>query len=136
MASECVTTGSAERRNSISKVVLAAMVVMASFTACGSDSKYEVIERTQKEVPNFQNTGTHTAVDYVLLHEGHKFYTSCDVTTLNSLDPSATCGFLPLRKYECTIQTASLEKATWPLSDLKCKDGDGHNVYLYVTKKE
>jgi hypothetical protein len=23
-----------------------------------------------------------------------------------------------------------------PLSDLKCKDADGHNVYLYVNKKE
>lgn len=112
------------------------MVVVASLTACSSGGKYEVIERTQKEVPNFQNAGTHTAVDYVLLHEGHKIYASCDVADLSNLDPSATCGFRPLRKYECTIQTSSLEKAALPLSDLKCKDADGHNVYLYVTKKE
>jgi len=34
------------------------------------------------------------------------------------------------------IPTDNLEKATPPLSDLKCKDAAGHNVYLYVSKKE
>jgi len=115
--------------------LLAAIAVLVSaLTAC--NSKYECIERTQKEVPNFQASGTHTEVDYVLLHEGHKIYASCDTTDYSNIDPSATCGFRPLRKYECVLQTDRMEKATFPLSDLKCKDAEGHNVYLYVTKKE
>jgi hypothetical protein len=102
------------------------------------NNQYECIERTQKEVPNFQASGTHTAVDYVLLHDGHKIYADCDVGTIDKLDPTARCGFRPLRTYECTVQPAAIEsaKASEPLSDLKCKDGDGHNVYLYVSKKE
>ena len=103
---------------------------------CGATNQYECIERTQKDVPNFQASGTHTEVDYVLLHDGHKIYGACDVVNISNLDPTARCGFRPLRTYECTLQTDSIEKATFPLSDLKCKDGDGHNVYLYVSKKE
>jgi hypothetical protein len=102
------------------------------------NNQYECIERTQKEIPNFLAKGTHTAVDYVLLHDGHKIYSSCDVTMLNNLDPTARCGFRPLRTYECRVQPAAIEnaKASQPLSDLKCKDGDGHNVYLYVSKEK
>jgi Flp pilus assembly protein TadB len=107
----------------------------ARITAVESN-RYECIERSQKEVPNFQAAGTHTEVDYVLLHDSHKIYASCDVATLNNLDPTARCGFRPLRTYGCAVQTAAIEKTTGPLSDLKCKDGDDHNVYLYVTKKD
>lgn len=108
-----------------------------AFIACsGSNDKYEVVERSEKEVPNFNAAGTHTEVDYALLYEGHKIYVECDVVNIRNLDPTATCGFRPLRTYECKLQTDSLEKATFPLSDLKCKDADGHNVYLYVNKKE
>jgi hypothetical protein len=59
------------------------------------------------------------------------------VTTINNLDPTARCGFRPLRTYACTVQPAAVEnaKSSEPLSDLKCKDGDAHNVYLYVSKK-
>lgn len=104
---------------------------------CGANNQYECIERTQKDVPNFQAPGTHTEVDYVLLHDGHKIYAACDVENISNLDPTARCGFRPLRTYECTLQTDSIEKATTlPLSDLKCKYADGHNVYLYVSKKE
>lgn len=79
----------------------------------------------------------HTEVDYVLLRDGHKIYAACDVATVDKLDPTARCGFRPLRTYECSIQPAAIEnaKASEPLGDLKCKDGDGH-VYLYVSKKE
>jgi hypothetical protein len=116
-------------------VLVAAIAFWAfSFTAC--NSRYECIERTQKEVPNFMAAGTHTEVDYVLLHEGHKIYAACDVANLSNLDPTARCGFRPLRKYDCTLQPDSIEKSPYPLSDLKCKDGDGHNVYLYVNKKD
>ncbi len=59
---------------------------------CGVNNKYECIERTQKDVPNFQASGTHTEVDYVLLHDGHKIYAACDVANISNLDPTARCG--------------------------------------------
>jgi len=107
-----------------------------SLICCGANNAYECIERTEKEVPNFQATGTHTEVDYVLLHDGHKIYATCEVINIGNLDPTARCGFRPLRTYKCEVQPAGIEKQAFPLSDLKCKDGDGHNVYLYVYKKE
>jgi hypothetical protein len=119
------------------RFLLTALGVLAlSLAACNSDSRYECIGRAQKEVSNYGKPGTHTEVDYVLLHEGHKIYATCDLDSIGSLDPTATCGFRPLRKYECIVPTDSMEKGTLPMSDLKCKDTDGHNVYLYVTKKE
>lgn len=106
-------------------------------SACARSDQYEVIERTQSEVPNFQAAGTHTEVGYVLLYEGHKIYATCDTTTVDHLDPGATCGFRPLRKYECRlgdeIGEQNNDKA---LSDLLCRDAAGHPVYLYVSKKE
>jgi hypothetical protein len=109
--------------------------VLASFSGCGANDKYEVIERTQRDnVPDVQGTGTHTEVDYVLLHDGHKIYAVCDAAEIS--DQIATCGFRPLRTYVCKAPPDNIEKATYPFSDLKCKDGAGHNVYLYVSKKE
>ncbi len=118
--------------------VYAAITVAVTFFSVGCErNRYEVVERTQKDVPNFQKPGTHTEVDYILVHKGHKIYAACDTTTLDALDPQATCGFRPLRKYECSSgQDGDLWDAELPLSDLKCKDADGHNVYLYVSKTE
>ena len=100
---------------------------------CTKGDEYEVIERGQKDVPNYQASGTHTEVAYVLLNDGHKFYATCDATDVDRLDPTASCGFRPLRKYHCRLGEQPGDKA---LSDLLCKDTDGNNVYLYVTKKE
>jgi hypothetical protein len=117
--------------------IFLAIAALVFLVGCGADNKYEVIERTQKDdVPDFQGAGTHTAVNYVLLHDGHEIYAQCDTSDLNKLDQNATCGFRPLRSCECAVQSDNLEKATLPLSDLKCKDTEGHNVYLYVSKKE
>jgi hypothetical protein len=118
------------------KLVPSAFAFLVVTLAGCSNNNYEVVERTEKEVPNSHNEGVHNAVDYVLLHDGHKIYVSCDVSDIGNLDPNATCGFRPLRTYECNLQTDSLEMTKLPLSDLKCKDADGHNVYLYVNKKE
>ena len=115
-------------------------VLLVCLTAAGcSNSKYEVIERSERDVPNFMQAGTHTEVNYVLLHDGHKIYASCDTTTLDKLDPNATCAFRPLHAYNCKLQPDSASdnmKSKLPLSDLQCKDTDGHNVYLYVSKKD
>jgi hypothetical protein len=116
----------------------AAITVAATFFSVGCGrNRYEVVERTQKDVPNFSGPGTHTEVDYVLVHDGRKIYAVCDTTTLDALDPQATCGFRLLRRYECSSgQNGDLWNAQLPVSDLKCKDADGHNVYLYVNKAE
>jgi hypothetical protein len=120
--------------NRISAIAVLALAFACS--SCARKNDYEVIERREKEVPNFQGRGTHTEVDYVLLHEGHRIYATCDVADIDKLDPTATCGFRPLHSYECTLQSDSMEKATLPMSDLKCRDADGHPVYLYVNKME
>jgi hypothetical protein len=36
----------------------------------------------------------------------------------------------------CAVQSDSMQKGTMPMSDLKCNDADGKNVYLYVDKKD
>lgn len=117
------------------RVLLISMIAVLAlvFTACTKHNEYEVIERTQKEVPNFHAAGTHTEVAYVLLNDGHKIYATCDASDVSNLDPSATCGLRPLRKYECRLGQQTGDRA---LSDLLCKDAEGHNVYLYVNKKE
>jgi hypothetical protein len=112
------------------KYILLPLVMLMS-SSCNRNV-YEVIERSDKQVPDYQGTGTHTEVDYVLLHDGHKIYAICDGDSIGSLDPNSTCGFRPLRTYECRLG----QKGDKALSDLLCKDSDGFNVYLYVSKKE
>lgn len=97
---------------------------------------YEVVERSEKEVPNFHAAGTHAEVHYILLNEGHRIYATCDVSDVSSMDSNASCGFRPLRTYECTLGDDRIQKALFPLSDLQCKDSDGRNVYLYVDKED
>lgn len=112
------------------------VVAFSVFVVSCNRNRYEVVERSEKEVPNFMATGTHSEVHYVLLNGGHKFYTTCDYQNLNHLDPSATCAFRPLRSYECVLNNNPHKEGKGPLSDLKCKDDEGNNVYLYVEKKE
>lgn len=98
--------------------------------------QYEVIERTQDDaVPNFHEPGMHTVVHYVLQNDGHKIWATCDHTTVDHLDLNSSCGFRPLKSYACQ-PGKQVGDAAGPLSDLQCKDADGKNVYLYVSKKE
>jgi hypothetical protein len=120
------------------KIPLMMMIALAALmVGCNRNrNKYEVVERSEKEVPNFLAAGTHTEVHYVLLHDGHKFYTTCDWQNVDKLDPIATCAFRPLRTYKCVLNNDPKDHVPGPLSDLKCKDDEGGNVYLYVDKKE
>lgn len=113
-----------------------AALILLPLTGCDRNL-YEVVGRTMREAPNRYTDGVHSEVDYVLLHDGHRIYATCDTSSLDHLDPQATCGFHPLRSYQCELgPDGNLGNAPLPLSDLKCKDADGHNVYLYVSKKE
>jgi hypothetical protein len=114
--------------------ILFVIATAVSLCGCQKSRKYEVVERGQKEVPNIMASGTHTEVNYVLLNDGHKYYATCDTTTLDKLDPTATCAFHILRTYECAVPNDTDPKKA--LSDLTCKDDEGHPVYLYVNKKE
>jgi hypothetical protein len=111
--------------------------LMLFIGGCANDN-YEVVERNDVSFPNYEASGTHDGVSYVLLHDGHKIYADCDVSTVDRTDPNASCGFRPLRTYKCELQSDKLltGDAKFPLSDLRCKDADGRNVYLYVHKEE
>ena len=53
------------------RVLAIAMIVVLvlSFTGCTKSDEYEVIERTENQVPNFQGAGTHTEVNLVLVSD-------------------------------------------------------------------
>jgi hypothetical protein len=111
----------------------AMFVPMVCLSSCQKNT-YEVLERSYKEVANFRGPGTHAEVDYTLLHEGHRFYATCDIERFHDSDPNNSCGFRPLRTYGCVLGRDGITNGDpW---DLKCKDADGYNVYLYVNKKE
>jgi len=97
------------------------------------DSRYELIERSEKVVPDFSGTGTHTQVGYVLLRDGHKFHATCDFARFRSSDPENTCRLEILHKYNCAIGRDGLSGDPW---NMKCLDYEGRNVYLYIDKKE
>jgi hypothetical protein len=106
-----------------------------------NQNQYRVVERTDtyvdkqgRQVPD--QSYDHEIVHFVLAHNERKIYTLCDLSTLDKLDPNASCGLRPLRKYECLIGRDDVMKAPTPLSDLTCTDGDGRKVYLYVSKEE
>jgi len=108
------------------------VVLVLSFTGCTKSDEYEVIESTQNQVPNFQGAGTHTEVHLVLLNDSHKIYAACDANDWDHLNPTATSDFRPPPKYKYRLRPAG-EKTR---RDLRCKDADGNNLYLYVSKKE
>lgn len=114
-------------------IMLLGVATAVAVCGCQKNNLYEVVERSQAEVPNFMASGTHIEVHYVLLNDGHKLYATCDTTTLSHLDPTATCAFRILRTYECVLPN---DKDPKVLSDLTCKDDEGHPVYLYVNKKD
>jgi hypothetical protein len=119
--------------------VLAICLVLV-FVAAGG-RKYEVIERADRYLDKdghqvSMNAFDHEEILFVVKHSGHKIYASCDLSTLNNLDPNATCAVRPLREYECALGKADPMKDTGVLSDLTCEDSDGHKVYLYVNRKD
>ena len=102
---------------------------------------YRVIERTDNYVdkegrPASEGLHDHEIFGLVLAHDGHKIYGECDLSTLNKLDPNASCGLRPLRDYECFVGRDDVMNAPMPLSDLTCTDGDARKVYIYVSKEE
>jgi len=105
--------------------------------ACEGRTSYEVLQATTKDVmPSAVEPRFHRGIDYVLSHEGHKIYASCDATLAAATDPSATCELLVLRSYKCEVGSdRDLLHKIHP-ADLVCKDHDGHNVYLNVSKEQ
>lgn len=63
---------------------LAAIADTAFLAGCHKNNQYECIERSEKEVPDHMGPGSYAEVEYVLLHDGHKIYASCDVSTVSA----------------------------------------------------
>jgi hypothetical protein len=113
-------------------------------TACNRD-RYRVVERIDRfvdkqgrQVADKWYDGLaydHEEVSFVLKHGGSRIHATCDLSTLDKLDPNASCGLRPLREYACTAGRGD-RQAPMPLSDLVCTDSDGRKVYLYVSKEE
>jgi hypothetical protein len=102
---------------------------------------YRVVARTDNYVdkegrPASEQFHDHEIVGLVFAHDGHRIYGQCDLSTLNKLDPNASCGLHPLHDYECAAGRDDIMKAPMPLSDLTCTDADGRKVYVYVSKEE
>ncbi len=102
---------------------------------------YRVIERTDNYVdkqgrPASEQVHDHEIVGLVFAHDGHKIYGQCDLSTLNNIDPNASCGLRPIHDYTCIDGRDDVRKAPMPLSDLTCTDADGRKVYVYVSKEE
>src|ERR1035437_480359 len=123
-------------------VIVGFLLLWKSFGySLGSSNLYHVVERTDIYVDKEGRAASdqsfdHDVVHLVLDHSNHKIYAECDLSTLNKLDPNASCGLRPLRDYECVVGRDDMMKAPSPLSDLVCKDADERTVYLYVSKQE
>ena len=135
----------ASKMTRVSAAIVALLAL--SFTACNRN-KYRVVERTDtyvdkqgRKVSDEWYEGLaydHEVVGVVLSHDGRKIHATCDLSTLDKLDPKASCGLRPLRDYQCVVpgDTVMNAPASKALSDLTCTDQDGHPVYLYVSKEE
>ena len=119
---------------------MAVCVTLIFLVGCARN-QYRVVEREDRyvdkmgrQVSGFSDPlSDHDEVHFVLAHAGRKIHAICDLNTLDRLDPNASCALRPLREYICFLNRDSSMKA---LSDLTCKDEDGRNVYLYVSKEE
>jgi hypothetical protein len=131
----------------MTRACVAAIVALLSLTAC-NQNRYRVVERIDKFVDKQGHhvsdewyeglSYDHDKVVFVLTHGSHRIHATCDLSTLDKLDPKASCGLRPLRTYECVLGPDDVwnAPASAPVSDLKCKDGGGRSVYLYVSKEE
>jgi hypothetical protein len=120
-------------------LLMSALEALRSSGHRGDD--YLVVERSDYYVDKqggaaSQQSYDHDIVRFVLAHDGHKIYAECDLSTLDKLDPNASCGLRPLRNYECVVGRDDVTKTSMPLSDLTCRDSDGRRVYVYVNKEE
>jgi hypothetical protein len=113
---------------------IALLAVGVASIGCGNQ-EYELIERSDHQVPNFRGgPGTHMEVLYVLYGNGRKVHASCDVERFASSDPSNTCRLMLMHKYSCEIGSDGLNEGD--LWNMRCKDFEGHNVYLYSDAEE
>jgi hypothetical protein len=104
------------------------------FLSRSADTKeYRVVERSDA-VPG--QSYDHSLVHLVLAHNDRKIYAECDLSTPAKADPTVSCELRPLRSYACSTGNEDAAKGGLPVSDLTCIDGDGREVYLYVSKED
>ena len=120
---------------------LFALVFLILATACNRN-QYRVIERTDiyrdkqgnQLMDALQASYDHDEIHFVLKRGSQKIHATCDLSTVNNLDPHATCAMRVLQEYRCTQDRKQV--SAHALADLFCKDSEGGTVYLYVSKEE
>ena len=113
---------------SVGRTVLAHVIGASLFLFGCTESGYRVVERRDRQGGE---------VHLVLSKGDKKLHSVCDLSTLNHLDPSATCALRVGRNYQCEWGPEKIGADTpAPYYDIRCKDANGHSVYLYVNKEE
>ncbi len=122
---------------------MALLLTLGSLVSGCNRNQYRVVERTDVYLDkqgnqiheSFLNSAyDHEEIHFVLKRGDQKIHATCDLTTVNNLDPHATCSMRVLQEYNCTQKGE--EVSAKALADLFCKDKDGSTVYLYATKEE
>jgi len=120
------------------KLRIATALLIALSTAACNRNRYRVIEREDRYLDeqghevSSPSSYYHDELHFVLKRGDTKVYAMCDITTVDKLDPNASCAMRVGQTFECL----SGKKGDRALSDLRCRDSEGHNVYLYVNKEE
>lgn len=123
------------------KNILLTSLVLMFVVGCKSN-QYRVVERDDvyrdkqgKQVQDaLEPSYDHDEVHFVLKRRSQKIHAICDLSTVNNLDPHASCAMRVLQEYWCTQDSKAA--SAHALGDLFCKDSNGGIVYLYVTKEE
>jgi hypothetical protein len=102
---------------------------------------YLVTERSDTYVdkngqPVLDLSSGHDVVHLVLEHSTRRIHADCDLSTVDRLDPNASCALRPLQEYKCAVSRGKIMTTSLPLSDITCEDANGRHVYLYVSRVE
>lgn len=96
------------------------------FLAC-TNNQYKCLERTQEYIFTENQSGPQFEIDYVMLHGDDAISATC----VSRRDPASSCTLRKSENYECVRE--------WDADhtyNLKCKDEQGGNVYLFIRKTE
>jgi hypothetical protein len=99
-------------------------------SSCQRSDDYRILERNDVIRQDLTDD-----VHFVIEHSGKKIWAHCDLSTIDKLDPTATCGLHTMRNFRCELGDMHLEKVR-VAADLVCRDIDQNPVYLYVDKTE
>ena len=107
-------------------VTLLTLVLASLFLAC-TNNRYRCLERTQEYIFTENQSEPQFEIDYVMIHGNDEVSATC-VTRQYA---ASSCTLRQSETYECVRE--------WDADhtyNLRCKDEQGGNVYLYIRKTE